>query len=105
MRLQPLLIPLFLAGATGPAEEARKEIVAVYQRTLDALARGDADGALQMETSDWVSIVVGQKPRTRQEIEPLIRQDIASMKPPEGWVATWKPDYGRSGTVSGISGV
>jgi len=85
-----------------PVEEARKDIVAAYQRSLDALQRADADAALQIDTGDWVSVTVGQKPRTRQEIEPLVRRDIASMKPPPGWSVTWKPDYGRNGTASGI---
>lgn len=97
-----LLMPLFLLAANNPAQEARKEIVAAYQRSLDALQRGDADAAMQMDTDDWVSITVGQRPRTRQELEPLIRRDIASMKPPPGWSATWLPDYERNGTTSGI---
>jgi ketosteroid isomerase-like protein len=96
-----LLMPLLLLAA-DPAEEARQEIVATYQRSLDALQRGDADAALQMETNDWVSITVGQKPRSLQEMEPFIRRDIASMKPPPGWSAIWKPDYEKSGTTTGI---
>jgi hypothetical protein len=64
---------------------ARKEIVAAYQGALDALRRGAANGALQMDTKDWVSITVGQKPRTREEMKPFIRRDIASMKPPADW--------------------
>jgi hypothetical protein len=68
----------------------------------DALTRGDADAALQMDTNDWVSITLGQKPRTRQEMEPFIRRDIANLKPPPDWSATWKPDYERNGTASGI---
>jgi hypothetical protein len=84
------------------AAEARSAIVAAYQRSLDALQRGDAEGAMQMDTDDWVSITVGQQPRTRQELEPFIRRDIASLKPPPGWSVTWKPDYERSGTTSGI---
>jgi hypothetical protein len=95
------LLPLLLAAA-DPSQEARKEIVAAYQRSLDALQRGDADAAMQIETADWISITVGQKPRTRQEMEPFIRRDIASMKPPPGWAATWKPDYERNGTSTGI---
>ena len=47
-------------------------------------------------------MTIGQKPRTRQEMEPFIRRDIASMKPPDGWRASWKPDYERNGTSSGI---
>ena len=97
-----LLIPSLLLAAADPAEEARREIVAGYQRSLDALQRGDADGAMQIDTNDWISIVVGQKPRTRQELEPFIRRDIAGMKPPPGWSAVWKPDYERNGTTTGI---
>lgn len=84
------------------AVEVRNEIVAAYQRSLDALRRGDAEAAMQIDTEDWISVTAGQKPRTRQEIEPFIRRDIASMKPPEGWNASWKPDYERNGTSSGI---
>ena len=96
------LLPVLLALAADPAEEARKEILAAYQRSLDALRRGDADTAMQIDTSDWVSITAGQRPRTRQELEPFIRRDIANMKPPPGWSVTWKPDYERNGTSSGI---
>lgn len=85
-----------------PADAARQEIVAAYRRSLDALSRGDADAAMQIDTDDWVSITVGQKPRSRQEMEPFIRRDIASMKPPPGWSAIWKPDYQRNGTSSGV---
>lgn len=84
------------------AAEARSAIVAAYQRSLNALQRGDAEGAMQIDTDDWVSITVGQKPRTRQELEPFIRRDIAGMKPPPGWSAIWKPDYEQNGTTSGI---
>lgn len=94
-----LLFALLLFG--GPVE-VRNEIVAAYQWSLDALARGDADAALQMDTQDWVSVVVGQQPRTRQELEPLVRRDIAGMKPPRGWVASWGPDYEHNGTSTGI---
>ena len=43
---------------------------------------------MQTDTHDWVSIATGQKPRTRQEIEPFS--------------ATWRPDYERNGATSGI---
>ncbi len=95
-------LPIPAQEAPSPADTARREILAAYQRSLDALSRGDADAAMQLDTDDWVSITVGQKPRTRQEIEPFLRRDIASMKPPPGWLATWKPDYERNGTTSGI---
>jgi len=87
-----LLIPVLLLTAADRIEEARLVFVAEYQRSLDALVRGDADGALEIDTADWMSIVVGQKPRTRQEMEPYIRRDIAGLKPPPGWTATWKPN-------------
>ncbi len=101
-RLRFLLLAPLLLAAADPAEDARKDIVAAYQRSLDALQRGDADAAMQIDTNDWVSITTGQKARTRQEIEPFIRRDIANMKPPPGWSASWKPDYERNGTSSGI---
>ena len=97
-----LLLPALHFCAAASDDAARSEIVAAYQRSLDALTRGDADAAMAMETSDWVSIIAGQKPRTRQEMEPFIRRDIASMKPPPGWVAAWKPDYAKNGASSGI---
>src|SRR5690349_4632154 len=96
------LIPVLLLAADDPALQVRREIVAAYQRSLDALGRGDADGALQIDTPDWVSFVSGQRPRTRQELEPYIRRDIAGMKPPAGWKATWWPGYERNGTTTGI---
>jgi hypothetical protein len=97
-----LLLAPMLAAAADSALEARTEIVASYQRSLDALRRGDADAALQIDTPDWVSKVVGQRSRTRQELEPFIRRDVAGMKPPPDWTATWKPDYERNGTTTGI---
>jgi hypothetical protein len=97
-----VLTPCLLLAAGTTVEEARKEIVAAYQQSLDALRRGDADAAMRIDTNDWVSITVGQKPRTRQEMEPFIRRDIAGMKPPPGWNASWSPDYERNGTLSGI---
>lgn len=102
-RCRLLLLPtVFCLHAADPPDAVRQEIVATYQHSLDALSRGDADAALQMDTRDWVSITVGQQPRTRQEIETQIRRDIAGMKPPAGWVAAWKPDYERNGTTTGI---
>jgi hypothetical protein len=100
--LGALLLTPFALGAADPTTDARKNIVAAYQRTLAAFERGDAGAAMQMDTNDWASVTVGQKPRTRQEMEPFIRRDIRSMKPPPGWSAIWKPDYERNGTTSGI---
>ncbi len=88
--------------AADSVETARKEIIAAYQRSMDALNRGDAEAALSIDTDDWTSHVVGQPTRTKQELAPFIRRDIASMKPPADWIVTWKPDYERNGTVSGM---
>lgn len=96
-----LLMPLLLV-AQDPSEQDLKQIIAAYQRTIDALNRGDADAALELDTADWVSITLDQKPVTRQEMEPLIRRDIASMKQPPDWAVVWKPDYERNGTSTGI---
>jgi len=93
---------LFLLTAADPAEDVRKIIVAAYQQALDAMRRGDADAAMQIDTNDWISITAGQNPRTRQEMEPFIRRDIASMKPPPDWSAIWRSEYERNGTSSGI---
>ncbi len=95
--LTPLLLLPGLVAGSDPVVDARTEIVATYPRTLDASTRGDADAALQMDTNDWVSITLDQKPRTRREMEPFVRRDIASLKPPPDWSATWKPDYERNG--------
>jgi len=97
-----LAIAALLFLQTVSPVQVRNEIVAAYQRSLDALARGDADGAMSIDTPDWVSITPGQAPRTRAGMEPLIRRDIASMKPPAGWAAFWRPDYERNGTGTGI---
>jgi hypothetical protein len=97
----PLILPGLVAGQSA-LERDRIQIVEAYQRTIDALNRADADSALALDTSDWVSITVGQKPVTRKEMEPLIRRDIASMKQPRDWVVVWKPDYEHNGTLTGI---
>ena len=94
--------PCLLLAAGESVEEAGKEIIAAYQQSLDALRRGDADAAMQMDTNDWVSITAGQKPRSRQEIEPFVRRDIATMRPPPGWNVSWSPQVERTGTSSGI---
>lgn len=97
-----MLFALLLFGPADSLLEVRNQIVAAYQQSLDALRRGDADAALKMDTKDWVSIVVGQPARTRAELEPLIRRDIADMKPGPGWVAVWRPDYEHNGTSTGL---
>jgi|ERR1051326_4080134 ketosteroid isomerase-like protein len=96
-----LLLPLVLLSQDS-REQDRKQIVAAYQRTIDALNRGDADAALEFDTQDWVSITLDQKPITRQEMERFIRREIASMKQPPDWAVVWKPDYEHNGTSTGI---
>jgi len=81
---------------------ARDQIVERYQQSIDALRRGDADAALLMDTDDWTSVVVGQAPRSKQDMAPFIRRDIASLKPPPAWKVVWLPDYEHHGTATGI---
>lgn len=99
--MQLLLTVLLVAQAFVPGD-FRNDIVTAYQRSLDALARGDADAAMNIDTADWVSITTGQTARTKSEMASQIRRDIASIKPPVGWTAFWQPDYQRTGTGSGI---
>ena len=47
-----ILIPCSLLLAAESVEQTRKEIVAAYQQSLDALRRGDADAAMQIDTKD-----------------------------------------------------
>lgn len=72
------LLSIILAAAATPvsaqeakplatADKVREQIVAAYQRSLDALQRGDADAAMAIDTDDWVSVTTGQKPRTRKK--------------------------------------
>lgn len=98
----PLLVALLLLTLADSALEVRNQIVAAYQQSLDALARGDADAALQIDSEDWVSVTPRQPQLRRAERDTYVRQNIASQKPPEGWVAIWKPDYEHSGTSTGI---
>ena len=91
-----------LSAEPGDFASVRDQIVAAYQASLDALNRGDAEAAMQLDTDDWISVVVGQPARTKQEMAPFIRRDIASMKPPPGWKAVWRPDYEHNGTTTGI---
>jgi hypothetical protein len=95
-------LAFLLIAASDSTERARTEIIAAYNASLDALRRGDADGALRYDTSDWVSITVGERPRSRAELEPLIRRDIGSMKPPADWSAVWRPGYELNGAITGI---
>ena len=74
-----------LPAATGPAEDAGKEIVTAWQNSLDASSAVPPMrhcSAMQIDTGEWVSITVGRKARARQELEPFVCRDIASLKPP-----------------------
>jgi hypothetical protein len=107
LALTGLLVSSGLSGLALSAEPAdfvsiRDQIVAAYQASLDALSRGDAEAALRVDTDDWISVVVGQPTRTKQEMAVYIRRDIADMKPPAGWKAVWRPDYEHNGTTTGI---
>jgi len=85
---------LALAAEPGDFVSIRDQIVASYQAAIDALSRGDIESALQLDTDDWVSMVVGQP--------TFMRQDVAGNKPPAGWKAVWRPDYEHNGTTTGI---
>jgi ketosteroid isomerase-like protein len=91
-----------LQADTPELISVRDKIVAIYQSSIDALSRGDADAAMQLDTDDWTSLVVGQPPRSKQELAPFIRRDIATMKPPAAWKVVWLPDYEHNGTTTGI---
>jgi hypothetical protein len=93
---------LALSAEPGDFVSIRDKIVAAYQASLDALSRGDAETALQLDTEDWTSEVMGQPTRTKQEMAVYIRRDVDSMKPPPGWGAVWRPDYEHNGTTTGI---
>ena len=107
-RLNPASLALtgFLAfalqAATDDITSIRNKIVAAYQASVDALNRGDAETALQLDTDDWTSVVPGQPTRTKQEMAFYIRRDIAGMKNPPGWKVVWLPDYEHNGTISGL---
>lgn len=90
------------AADTPEFISVRDQIVAAYQRSIDALRRGDAEAAMEVDTDDWISIVVGQSPRSKADRAPYIRRDIESLKPPPGWKAEWRPDYQHNGTLAGI---
>lgn len=48
---------------------------------MDALARGDVDTAGRMDTEDWLSITLDQKPVTKEEITAVNRKYIDHIKP------------------------
>jgi len=96
------LVSFALSAFAADVTTIRDEILAAYQHSIGALRRGDADGALSMDTDDWTSITTGQPPRTKQEMAPFIRRDISSQKPPDNWKVVWLPDEDRRGTVTGI---
>jgi hypothetical protein len=99
-----LVLLLFFPSVLLPAEldDAIKAIVATYQSALDALARGDAEAALRMDTDDWTTHVVGQQPRTKQQNAIYVRQDPKGQALPAGWTVFWRPDYEHHGTGNGL---
>jgi hypothetical protein len=72
--LSSALTGLALQADTPEFISIRDQIVASYQRAIDALNRGDADAAMQMDTDDWTSVVVGEPPRSKQELAPIVRR-------------------------------
>jgi hypothetical protein len=57
-----LTLGVVLLVAAAPEEQVRSEILAVLQKSIDALSRGDLDTAEAMATDDWVGITLNQKP-------------------------------------------
>jgi hypothetical protein len=97
-----LMLGVVLLAAAAPEEQIRSEILAVLQRSIDALSRGDLDTAEAMDTDDWVSITLNQKPVPKKEQAAINHKYLDEIKPPAGWRAVWKPDYARTGTMTGI---
>jgi hypothetical protein len=97
-----LMLGVVLHAATAPEEQIRSEIVTAIQRSIDALSRGDLDTAEAMDTNDWVSVTLNQKPVPKEEQAAINRKYLDEIKPPPGWKAVWKPDYARTGTMTGI---
>jgi hypothetical protein len=95
-------IPLFcvslLFGARTP-EQARDEIIATMQNSINAMARGDVDAAELMDTDDWVSITLNQKPLTKKEVVEMNRRAGSGFP---SWPVVWKPDYEKTGTMTGV---
>ena len=95
------LVPVLLLAAES-VDDVRKEIIACYQKSIEALRNGDVNAAALCDTDDWISITLDEKPVTRKENDQRIRQYIDNMKPPPGWTAIWQPDYEHSGTLTGV---
>jgi hypothetical protein len=66
--------------AAAPEEQIRSEIVALIQASIDALSRGDLDTAEAMDTNDWVSITLNQKPVPKEEQAAINRKYLAEIK-------------------------
>jgi len=54
--LSSALTGLALQADTPEFISIRDQTVVTYERVIDALNRGDADAALQMDTDDWTSV-------------------------------------------------
>lgn len=91
-----------LQAETGAFVSIRDQIVAAYNAALDALSRGDVETAIKLDTDDWISVVVGQPTRTKEEMAGYMRRDVDGAKTPPGWKAVWRPDYEHTGTTTGI---
>jgi ketosteroid isomerase-like protein len=94
--------PAALFAAAESDAQVRNQIMASIQTSLDALRRGDVDDAEMMDTDDWVSITLNQKPVTKQEATAINHKYIDEIKPPAGWNVVWKPENPRTGTMTGV---
>src|SRR6476646_1121599 len=69
-RILVLFAAAVVLTSAETVEEARTKILAAYGSSLDALHPGDPDGAMQIDTDDWVSLNGGQEPRSKRDLEP-----------------------------------
>lgn len=95
------LLAISRVSAADSIEQVRNDIIAAMQHSIDALARGDIDAAVQMDTDDWVSITLNDKPIPKKQLVDLMHRDRGEVVPP-GWRVVWKPDYAHVGTLTGI---
>jgi hypothetical protein len=102
MRLRVLLALMssapFLFSAQTP-EQVRDEVIATMQSSINAMARGDVDTAELMDTDDWVSITLNEKPLTKKEVTEMNRRAGGGFP---SWPVVWRPDYENTGTMTGV---
>jgi hypothetical protein len=91
---------LDLQADTPEFISTRDQIVATYQHAIDALNRGEADAALQMDTDDWNSVVACQPRVPNRNWPPSSRRYIDSMKTPPEWKAVWLRFFASLGTLT-----